>query len=58
VSISLAGKVPMFVLEVRGNKVELIDFTKTDLKLVMLANRVEVLEPFRAELARSSKGAL
>ena len=51
VLLSLAGKAPMFVREVRGNKLELVDFTKPDAKLVILADRAEVLEPFGERLS-------
>ncbi len=44
----------MFVFEVRSNKLELVDFTKTDSKLVILANRVEILDPWAAGLATQS----
>ena len=58
VAVSLEGKKPMFVLCVGLNKVELIDFAKPDLRLVMLTNRVEVLEPAWADQAGYSKRAI
>jgi len=34
----------MFVREVRDNKVDLVDFSKPDATLVILADRVEILD--------------
>ena len=40
----LPGKGPMFVREVRDNKVDLVAFSKPDATLVILADRVEILD--------------
>ena len=40
----------MFVAKVRGKKLELVDFSRPDTKLVILADRVEILDPLRLEL--------
>jgi hypothetical protein len=50
----LSGKSPMFVREVRGNKVELVDFSGAEAKLVLLADRVEVLDPWTPRAATRS----
>ena len=44
----------MFVREVRGNKVDLIDFSNPDAKLVLLADRVEILDPWTPRVAKSA----
>jgi hypothetical protein len=51
---TLPGKDPMFVREVRGNKVDLIDFSNPDARLVLLADRVEILDPWTPRVAKSA----
>jgi hypothetical protein len=44
--LSIPDKPPLWVIAVRGNKLELLDFSKPDSKLVMLAGRVSVVAPY------------
>ncbi len=51
--VKLPGKPPLFVREARGKNVELVDVSRPDLKLIIRADRVEVLQILRSAKMRA-----
>lgn len=56
VQVALPGKPPMFARQARGKNVELVDFSKSEAKLVIRADRVEVLQLFAGEASAALMG--